>query len=195
MLAALPVGIVLLDYTGRVIETNATAQRVLGLCSTQLTLNELGRHVVDPVNGLPLTDAELPWRRALAGSPVHNRDLALLVPPPHSGRRLVTVSAEPFRDPVTGAGGALVMVFDRSELLMRSRRSVHLPPYLQRVLTLLRQGRSTQEIATELNLTLATTRLYIKRLCTRLGVHSRSQLVLRAIELGIDHPARNGTHN
>jgi len=34
----------------------------------------------------------------------------------------------------------------------------------------------------------ATTRLYIKRLRLRFGVSNRSQLVLRAIELGL-HPA------
>jgi DNA-binding NarL/FixJ family response regulator len=108
------------------------------------------------------------------------------MPQPEAERRLVTVYARPFYDPDSRTTGAVVIAFDRVRLLLRQTRTLDLAPYLQRVLSLLREGRPTADIARELNITLGTTRLYIKRLYARLGVRSRSQLMLRAIHLGLD---------
>lgn len=191
LLAALPIGIVLLDTFGGVVETNPTALRVLGLRRQPSTLRELGRRVSDPVDGRPLQERDLPWSQALVGHTVHDRDLAIAAPEETPETRLVTVSAMPFSDP--GAGdepGVLIVAFDRLQLLLRRTRSIELPPYLQRVLTRLCDGKSTDEIANDLGLTPATTRLYISRISIRLGTTSRSQMVSRAVELGLNHTHR-----
>jgi PAS domain-containing protein len=186
LLAALPIGVVLLDASGVVVETNPTALRVLGLRRQPPTLKEVGRRATDPVDGMPLEERDLPWCRALAGNSVHDRDLAIAAPDESPETRLVTVSAMPFDDPASDRPCVLVVVFDRLQLLLRRTRSIELPPYLHRVLTRLCDGKSTDEIGEELGLTLATTRLYINRLSIRLGTSSRSQLVLRAFELGLN---------
>lgn len=186
LLASLPVGIVLLDASGSIIETNPSALRVLGLRRQPATLKEVARRATNPVDGTPLQERELPWAQALGGNPVHDRDLAISAPEETPETRLVTVSAMPFDDPASGELGVLVVVFDRLQLLLRRTRSIELPPYLHRVLTRLCERKSTKQIADELGLTLATTRLYINRLSIRLGTSSRSQLVLRAFELGLN---------
>lgn len=186
MLAALPVGVVLLDARGTLVEANPAAYSVLGIGESSRSLAPLARRISAPIGGGPLALADLPWQRALAGETVRDRDLAIAMDHLQGERRLVTVSASPYYDPVASATGALVIAFDRVQILLRQTRALDLPPYLQRVLSLLRQGRATAEIARELHLTVGTTRLYVKRLYARLGVRSRSQLMLRAMQLGLD---------
>lgn len=188
MLAALPMGVVLLDGEASIIELNPAAHRLLGLGTGSRSLRELRGRVGDPVSGTPLRDAELPWQRALAGNSVHDIDLMVLSAGHEPQRRLITVSARPFIDPGAPVPGALVFAVDRVSVLLRQTRDEELPPYLRRVLALLGQGYGTSDIARELHLTLATTRLYIKRIYSRLGLSNRSQAALRAIELGLVEP-------
>jgi regulatory LuxR family protein/PAS domain-containing protein len=190
LLAALPVGVVLMDASGTVVETNTTALRVLGLKRQPTTLKEVGRRAADPVDGIPLHERDLPWYQALAGNPVHDRDLAIAALDETPETRLVTVSAMPFDDPTSDQTGVLVVVFDRLQVLLRRTRSIELPPYLHRVLSRLCEGKSTEDIGKELGLTMATTRLYVNRLSIRLGTSGRTQLVLRAIELGLNRSRR-----
>jgi DNA-binding CsgD family transcriptional regulator/PAS domain-containing protein len=186
VLAVLPVGVLLLDERGSLLEANPAAFTVLGLSETARSLAPLTRRVTTPIGGSPVASSALPWPRALAGETVQDHDLAIAMPQHEAEWRLVTVSARPFYDPVSRATGALVIAFDRVQLLLRQTRVLDLPPYLQRVLSLLREGHGTGDIARELNITLGTTRLYIKRLYARLGVRNRSQLMLRAMHLGLD---------
>ncbi len=186
MLAAMPVGVVLLEANGCLLEANQAAHRLLGLSDNARSMSDVDRRVTDPISGAPLSTSEMPWNRALAGETVFDRDVSVVSLPPRQGRRLITISARPFHDPASRAPGALVLAFDRLQLLLRQTLVTDLPPYLRRVLALLGRGRSTSDIARELNLTVATTRLYIKRLHARLGVNNRSQLVLRAVDLGFD---------
>ena len=189
VLAVLPVGVLLLDERGSLLEANPAAYSVLGLSETARSLTPLTRRITAPIGGAPVALTDLPWQRALAGETVQDHDLAIAMPQPEAEWRLVTISARPFYDPASRATGALVIAFDRVQLLLRQTRVLDLPPYLQRVLSLLREGRPTADIARELNITLGTTRLYIKRLYARLGVRNRSQLMLRAMHLGLE-PAR-----
>jgi DNA-binding CsgD family transcriptional regulator len=188
LLAAVPVGVVLVDPFGEVVEFNPAAQHLLGLAEVPLALAELSQRVWDPITHGPIRSAELPWRRALGGEEVHYREIAVGLPLQEEQTRTITMSARPFRHPGWSEPGCVVVAFDRVQLLARRTPPVLLPPYLQRVLTRLCQGRTTEEISTELNVTVATTRLYIKRLRMRFGVSNRSQLVLRAIEMGL-YPA------
>lgn len=55
----------------------------------------------------------------------------------------------------------------------------------QDVFRLLVQGKTYREVATELYLTQNTAREYIARLYIKLGVHCRSDLITRAVELGL----------
>ena len=185
MLAVLPVGVILLEADGQVVEMNPAAHRVLGLQHTPRSLHEVARRLTDPFSGAPLAPAELPWQRALAGHSVNDHDVAVVAPTPSAARRLVTISARPFRDPGAAAPGALVLAFDRVQLLLRQPRPTDLPPYLRRVLVALGAGQPTADLARELDLSLATTRLYLRRLYARLGVNSRAQAVLRGTELGL----------
>jgi DNA-binding CsgD family transcriptional regulator len=183
ILGLLPLGVILLDTRGVVVEANSAAYHLFGLTETSRTLLQLGRRVAEPLTGAPIPTNLLPWQRALAGESVREHDLAVAIQEPEARWHLVTVSARPFHDPVTQTSGALVVAFDRTRLVRRTGRELDLPPYLQRVLALLCQGQSTAEIASELHLTIGTTRLYVKRLYARMGVRSRAQLVLRAMEL------------
>jgi DNA-binding NarL/FixJ family response regulator len=54
-----------------------------------------------------------------------------------------------------------------------------LPPSLGRVATLLARGASDKEIASELQMPLATARTYVARVFKRLGLTSRRQLIQR----------------
>jgi DNA-binding CsgD family transcriptional regulator len=60
-----------------------------------------------------------------------------------------------------------------------------LTPRLLETLDLLADGRTTQEIATALGVSLETARNHIRRLLRALGVHSRLEAVARGRELGI----------
>jgi PAS domain-containing protein len=136
MLAAVPIGLVLLDSRGEVVEMNPSAQRVLGLSHSARTLQALSKRLADPQTGAPLSAAELPWQRALAGGRVLDRDLLLAAPSPKTGRRLITISAWPFPDPAFAAAGALLLAFDRVEVLLRQTPTADLVPTVRRVLTL-----------------------------------------------------------
>jgi DNA-binding CsgD family transcriptional regulator len=188
LLAAVPVGVVLLDSHGNVVEVNPPAQHLLGVSEAPLVMVELAGRLWDPITRGPVRTADLPWRRALAGEVVRNRDLSVALPGLDDDTRIVTISARPFQVPGWTEDGAVVIAFDRVQMFSQPTQTVSLPPYLRRVLACLCQGRTTEEISAELNVTVATTRLYIKRLRMRFGVNNRSQLVLRAIELGM-HPA------
>jgi DNA-binding NarL/FixJ family response regulator len=133
-------------------------------------------------------ESELPWRRALHGQQVREREVSVVVPGRPSQRRILTLVARPFSRPTWPAPGAVIMAIDRVQLLARPPERRRLPPYLQNVLTRLCQGRSTEEISTDLNLTVATTRMYVKRLRLRLGARNQAELILRAVELGL-HPS------
>src|SRR5262249_14266935 len=150
LLAALPVGVVLLDGFGTVVETNPTALRILGLRRQPPTLKDVARRVTDPLDGRLVEERDLPWSQALAGRTVHDCDLAIAAPSESPEKQLVTVSAMPFIDPVSVQPGVLVVLLDRLHLLLRRAPSTELPPYLRRVLTRLCEGKSTEDIADEL---------------------------------------------
>jgi len=53
------------------------------------------------------------------------------------------------------------------------------------ILRMIAEGRSNREIADELVITLNTVRWYNKQIYGKLGVHSRTRLIVRAQELGL----------
>ncbi|WP_338702023.1 response regulator transcription factor [Streptomyces sp. Q6] len=80
---------------------------------------------------------------------------------------------------------------DPGVLPVRPSRSVEGVTEREReVLTLVGLGRSNQEIAEELYISMATTKSHVARLFTKLGARDRVQLVIIAYELGIVAPSR-----
>lgn len=64
----------------------------------------------------------------------------------------------------------------------------HLTKRQLEVLTLLAEGRSTNEIATELSLSTTTVRNHVACLLAALGVHTRLQAVVAAMRAGLVDP-------
>lgn len=62
---------------------------------------------------------------------------------------------------------------------------LHLTPREDEVFRLLVSGKTTAEIAGDLVITRHTAREYVARIYAKLGVHSRSELIARAVALGI----------
>ncbi len=61
------------------------------------------------------------------------------------------------------------------------------------VLILVGRGRSNQEIAKELFISLATAKAHVARLLTKLDARDRVQLVIIAYELGLVGPSTGGS--
>jgi DNA-binding CsgD family transcriptional regulator len=173
--------IILLSPSGAIVEASSTVRQLLRIDDHVSSLGPLQQQVIDPLTSQPLPDANLPWSRALAGQVVDWVDLQLSRPDgAGDDTRWVSIAARPVIDPDLPTVGALVVVVPTSPPALGRGGSQSLPPYLQRVLLLLGRGYSNAEIAAELHLSLATVRLYVKRLLLRLGVKSRTQAALRA---------------
>lgn len=119
ILAAVPFAVVVMDGDGHVIEANAAAHRLLGIDGSPRGLKKLVGRVVHPVTGAPIPEADLPWQRALAGESGRDRNVAIISGSGGDQRRLITISAQPFRDPRSQTSGALIIAFDRVQLLLR----------------------------------------------------------------------------
>jgi hypothetical protein len=172
--------VILLSPDGSIVEANASVRRLLHIDGHAPTLGPLHQRVIDPLTNQPLGDASLPWSRALAGQVVDWVDLRIRSDTGAGNGRWVSIAARPVLDPGLPTVGALVVVVPTSPPAPGHGANQSLPPYLQRVLLLLGRGYSNAEIAAELHLSLATVRLYVKRLLLRLGVKSRTQAALRA---------------
>jgi DNA-binding NarL/FixJ family response regulator len=68
---------------------------------------------------------------------------------------------------------------DLTLIIARSLGPVPLPPSLARVASLIARGHPDKDIASALDIPLATVRTYVRRIYTRLGVRSRVELARR----------------
>jgi len=93
----------------------------------------------------------------------------------HTKKKLETLTRQ-MLDQIPGLPGETV-----EELLGSPQPHVDLTPRELSVLKLLANGRSTRVISTELGISLATVRNHINHILKRLGVHSRTEAVLRAV--------------
>jgi PAS domain S-box-containing protein len=158
-----------LDTTGGVRWINAAAERLLG--------DVRGRHftsIVAPEDGLRAR--ELFSRKVVGGSDSTDSTGVLMST---SGARVpVEISSVPLvsGERVVGVFGLLEGRPDD----VTTAPHPHLTPRQVEVLRLLEQGRSTKQIAAELQLSTETVRNHVRRLFRALGVHSRLEAVAAA---------------
>lgn len=147
-------------------------------------LNEAAEKIVGDVRGRQMTSVLAPEERR-RGREIFIRNL---LGPPHGsdnrgvaltaeGERIaIEVSAVPLKggDHVIGVFGQIKHV---DEAATPPVPHPNLTPRQCEVLRLLEQGRSTQQIADELHLSVDTVRNHIRRLMRNLGVHSRLEAV------------------
>jgi PAS domain S-box-containing protein len=147
-------------------------------------LNPAARKLVGDVRGRQLTSVVAPeetrrareiFTRNLVGPPDGSDNKGVLLDA--DGERVsVEVSAVPLR-----TGGHVIGVFgqikDVEEAEPPPPPHPHLTPRQAEVLRLLEHGRSTEQIARELHLSVETVRNHIRHLLRALNVHSRLEAV------------------
>lgn len=146
-------------------------------------LNPAAKRIVGDVSGRPFTSVVAPedkrraqeiFTRNLIGKPAgsDNRIIGLTA---QGERFTVEVSAVPLE-----RGGHVIGVFGQAKHTKQDTPAPahpHLTPRQSEVLTLLEQGRSTRQIATELSLSVETVRNHVRHLMQALGVHTRLEAV------------------
>jgi PAS domain S-box-containing protein len=150
-------------------------------------VNQAAEKVVGDVRGLQMTSVLAPEERR-RGREIFIRNL--FGPPHGSDNRGVALSAEGERITIEvsavplKSGDRVIGVF--GQIRSVEEDGVPPPPHPEltprqsEVLRLLEQGRSTQQIADELHLSVDTVRNHIRRLLRNLGVHSRLEAVALA---------------
>ena len=149
-------------------------------------VNAAARRIVGDVTGKQFTSVVAPEERRRAREIFYRN----LTGPPHgsdnrgvvidaSGQR---VAAEVSAVPLT-SGGHVIGVFGQA-ISVDERPPPpphpHLTPRQHEVLHLLEDGRSTDQIATELHLSIETVRNHIRHIMQALGAHSRLEAVVLA---------------
>ena len=158
-----------LDTTGVVRWINPAAERLVG--------DVRGRHFTSVVAPEDSRRARELFSRKVLGTSPATEATGFLVST--AGTRVgVELSSVPLM-----SGERVVGVFGLIEGRLDDRLTAphpHLSPRQVEVLRLLEQGRSTRQIADELQLTTETVRNHIRRLFRALGVHSRLEAVAAA---------------
>jgi PAS domain S-box-containing protein len=147
-------------------------------------VNPAAERLVGDVRGRQLTSVLAPeerrrgreiFARNLLGPPEGSDNRGVLLTA-DGGRAEVELSAVPLR-----RGGHVIGVFgqikDVDEKPVSPPPHPHLTPRQSEVLRLLEHGRSTEQIAKELSLSVDTVRNHIRHLMRTLGVHSRLEAV------------------
>jgi PAS domain S-box-containing protein len=158
-----------LDTTGVVRWMNPAAERLLG--------DVRGRHFTSVVAPEDSRRARELFARKVLGTAPATESTGVLVS--SVGTRVpVEISSVPLMN-----GERIVGVFGLLEGQPEETAAAphpHLTPRQTEVLHLLERGRSTKQIATELNLSTETVRNHIRRLFRALGVNSRLEAVAAA---------------
>lgn len=146
-------------------------------------INPAAERIVGNVRGRQMTSVLAPEERR-RGREIFTRNL--LGPPEGSDNRgvLLTEDGERFAAELSAVplerGGHVIGVFGQMKDVEDEAPPLahpHLTPRQSEVLRLLEHGRSTDQIAKELNLSVETVRNHIRNLMQALGVHSRLEAV------------------
>jgi PAS domain S-box-containing protein len=149
-------------------------------------LNPAAERLVGDVRGRQYTSVVAPEERRRAQE-IFTRNL--LGVPAGSDNRIVGLSTdgERFTADLSAVplerGGHVIGVFGQAKHIAEKTRAPahpHLTPRQSEVLGLLEDGRSTEQIAKELSLSIETVRNHIRNLLQALGVHTRLEAVALA---------------
>jgi PAS domain S-box-containing protein len=147
-------------------------------------VNPAAREIVGDVRGRQFTSVLSPeesrrareiFARNISGA-VERSDNEVVVVGPNGERIMVDISAVPLRD-----GDQVIAMFGQVVDIRIDEAPPtahpHLTPRQTEVLRLLEHGRSTNQIAAELHLSVETVRNHIRHILRALGVHSRLEAV------------------
>jgi len=147
-------------------------------------VNPAAREIVGDVRGRQFTSVLSPeesrrareiFARNISGA-VERSDNEVVVVGPNGERIMVDISAVPLRD-----GDQVIAMFGQVVDIRVDEAPPtahpHLTPRQTEVLRLLEHGRSTNQIAAELHLSVETVRNHIRHILRALGVHSRLEAV------------------
>ncbi len=116
LIEAMPVGMVVVDASGRFVESNKAASRILNMTAAELR----GQTIDDPrwrcvhEDGTPFTEAEEPVRRSLtAGEPASG--VVMGIPGDGGSLRWMSLDTQPLRDSVGRIGSVIVCFVDLTE--------------------------------------------------------------------------------
>jgi PAS domain S-box-containing protein len=146
-------------------------------------INPAAERIVGDVRGRQMTSVLAPEERR-RGREIFTRNL--LGPPEGSDNRgvLLTEDGERFTAELSAVplerGGQVIGVFGQMKDVEEEPPPLahpQLTPRQSEVLRLLEHGRSTDQIATELSLSVETVRNHVRNLMQALGVHSRLEAV------------------
>jgi DNA-binding NarL/FixJ family response regulator len=111
--------------------------------------------------------------RALDGESPLNQELALQLI-----QRLASKTSQPVGPPPASEGGEAASMPLPNKLTSRELE----------VLRLLAQGKTNQDIAEDLRISRATAKVHVQHIIAKLGVSDRTQVIVRAFELGLMRP-------
>jgi PAS domain S-box-containing protein len=155
-----------IDRTGIIRWLNPAAQKIVG--------NVEGRHFTNVVQPEETRRARELFARKVVGAATVTDGRFVLVD--SSGERVgVEISSVPLR-----RGEHVVGVFGQVTDLVETPHAhpeLHLTPRQAEVLDLLERGRSTNQIADELHLSIETVRNHVRNILRAVGAHSRLEAV------------------
>jgi PAS domain S-box-containing protein len=159
----------LIDRAGVIRWVNPAAERIVG--------NVRGRQLTSVLAPEERRRGREIFARNLMGPPEGSDNVGILLTA--DGERItVELSAVPLKD-----GRQVVGVFGQFKDVLEGETSEphpHLTPRQWEVLRLLKQGRTTEQMASELHLSRETVRNHIAAILKTLGVHSRIEAVALA---------------
>ena len=171
---------------GKALESVRVPSYVIDADGVVRWVNPAAERIVGDVRGRQYTSVVAPEERRRAQE-IFTRNL--LGVPAGSDNRIVGVSAdgERFTAELSAVplerGGHVIGVFGQAKHIAEKTRAPahpHLTPRQSEVLGLLEHGRSTEQIAKELSLSIETVRNHIRNLLQALGVHTRLEAVALA---------------
>ena len=184
------IGIFVLSPNGSVVVKNLEAERLLE-AGDGLALSREGRlHPTDEEQRGALSDAIAKAAQTALGE--DNRAESLLTLQRRSGKDPYLVEVAPIRDRdeiESQFGGCLVFVIDPTKTDVVSTEGMQtlygLTGSEAEICKLVAQGQETRDVADERNLTLETTRTYIKQILQKTGAKNRAQLVRLALNVNL----------
>lgn len=177
-LEEVPVHSFVLDADATVRWQNRAARDTIG--------NRIGKKWAAVLTDRSIRDVEDVWQKLLCSGEPAEITVEAVLPDGTIERR--DISAAPLRE-----GGSVIGVFGVGVPARETHHSSPPPDNLAltdrqlEILQLLAEGKSTEQIASDLYLSKTTVRNHIARILAALGVHTRVQAIIVASRIGLIH--------